>query len=46
MSIRKNRYSVAIVLDNNKIIGYLSNRDIELGLDIEFDLLGCTIEAI
>lgn len=46
MSIRKNKYSIAIVLHNNKIIGYLSNRDIELGLDIELDLLGYTIESI
>lgn len=47
MSIKKNNYSVAKVLNKRgNIIGYLSNKDIESGLDISLDLQGYTIVAL
>ena len=47
MSIKKSKYSVAMVLNKkDRIIGYLSNRDIENGLDIQLDMQGYTILAL
>ena len=47
MSIRKNKYSVAKVLSKKgAIIGYLSTRDEENGLDIRLDTQGYTIVAL
>ena len=47
MSIKKNKYSVAKVINKNGIIiGYLSSRDEERGIDISYDLRGYTIEAL
>ncbi len=44
MSIKKNKFSTCKVLNKKgQIIGYLSNRDEENGLDIELDLKGYTI---
>ena len=47
MSKQKNNYSLYRV-ENSKgyTIGYLSNRDIEQGRDIELDLQGYTITAL
>lgn len=47
MSIKKNKYSVAKVANKRGItIGYLSNKDIESGLDISLDMQGYTIIAL
>ena len=47
MSIKKNKYSVSKVINKNGIIiGYLSSRDEENGLDGILDLQGFTIEAL
>ena len=47
MSIKKNKYSVSKVINKNGIIiGYLSTRDEEKGLDIYYDLKGYTVEAL
>lgn len=46
MSIKKNKYSVSKVIKNGVIIGYLSSRDEENGLDGILDLQGFTIEAL
>lgn len=47
MSKTKNKYSTCIVKNNKGyIIGYLSNRDIEQGLDVSLDLQGYTIIAL
>lgn len=47
MSERKNKYSVAKVLSKKgNIIGYLSTRDEENGLDIRLDSQGYTIVAL
>ena len=47
MSIKKNKYSVAAVINKNgTIVGYLSTRDEEQGRDIELDLKGYTILAL
>ena len=47
MSGQKNKYSLYKVKNSKGyIIGYLSNRDIEQGLDIELDLQGYTIIAL
>lgn len=47
MTNKKNKYSVAKVIDKNGvIIGYLSTRDEKNGLDIALDLKGYTIEAL
>lgn len=43
MSERKNKFSVLTVFKNGVIVGYLSARDEENGLDIELDLKGYTI---
>ena len=44
MSIRKNKYSVAAVINKKgNIVGYLSTRDEENGLDVDLDLKGYTI---
>ena len=44
MSERKNKYSVSKVLSKKgTIVGYLSTRDEENGLDIELDIKGYTI---
>ena len=47
MSIKKSKYSVAKVLNKKgRIIGYLSTRDEENGLDISLDSQGYTIIAL
>ena len=47
MANKKNKYSVAKVLNKKgQIIGYLSNRDEENGLDISLDSQGYTIIAL
>ena len=47
MSIRKNKYSVASVLNKKgQIIGYLSTRDEENGVDIRLDSQGYKIVAL
>lgn len=47
MSIRKNRYSVAKVVNSKgKVVGYLSSKDEENGLDIQLDMQGYTIIAL
>lgn len=47
MSIKKSKYSVSQVNDENgKVIGYLSSRDEERGLDATLDLQGYTVEAL
>ena len=47
MSKKENKYSLYRV-ENSKgyIIGYLSNRDIEQGRDVELDIQGYTIIAL
>ena len=47
MSIKKSKFSTCKVLNKKgTIIGYLSTRDEENGLDIELDLKGYTILAL
>lgn len=47
MAIKKNKHSVAVVLDENgKVVGYLSPRDEEVGLDIQLNMQGYTIVAL
>ena len=47
MSIKKSKYSVAKVLNKKgNIVGYLSTRDEESGLDIRLDTQGYTIVAL
>lgn len=47
MSIKKSKYSVSKVINKNGvIIGYLSSRDEENGLDVTLDLQGYTVEAL
>lgn len=47
MSIKKSKYSVAKVLNKKgNVIGYLSTRDEENGLDISLDSQGYTIVAL
>lgn len=47
MSERKNKYSVSKVLNKKgTIVGYLSTRDEENGLDIRLDMNGYTIVAL
>ena len=47
MSERKNKYSVSKVLNKKgNVIGYLSTRDEENGLDIAYDLKGYKIVAL
>ena len=47
MSIKKSKYSVAKVLSKKgNIVGYLSTRDEENGLDIAYDLKGYKIVAL
>ena len=47
MSIKKNNYSVAKVINKKgNVVGYLSSRDEERGLDIAYDLKGYTVEAL
>ena len=47
MSIKKSKYSVAKVLNQKgTIVGYLSTRDEENGLDIRLDMNGYTIVAL
>lgn len=47
MSKTKNKFSVTAVYNkNSKIIGYLSNKDEEQGLDIELDLAGYKLVAL
>ena len=46
MAKTKNKYSVAKVTKNGKLLGYLSSRDEEQGLDIVLDLQGYTIESL
>lgn len=47
MSKDKNKYSEYVVKNKKgKIVGYLSERDIEQGLDIKLDMQGYIIEAL
>ena len=47
MANKKNKYSVAKVLNQKgTIVGYLSTRDEENGLDIAYDLKGYKIVAL
>ena len=47
MSIKKSKYSVAAVINKKgNIVGYLSNRDEERGVDIAYDLKGYKIVAL
>ena len=47
MSIKKNKYSVSkVVSKKGQIIGYLSTRDEENGLDARLDMQGYTIVAL
>ena len=47
MSIKKNKHSVAVVLDEKgKVIGYLSARDEQQGLDIQLNMQGYKIIAL
>ena len=47
MSIKKNKFSVAKVINKKgNVIGYLSTRDEENGLDIRLDSQGYTIVAL
>ena len=47
MSIKKNKFSTCKVLNKKgQIIGYLSTRDEENGLDIAYDLKGYKIVAL
>lgn len=47
MSKRKNKYSVAKVLNKKGyVIGYLSAKDEENGLDSQLDMQGYTIIAL
>ena len=47
MSERKNKYSTCKVLNQKgNVIGYLSTRDEENGLDARLDLQGYTIVAL
>ena len=55
MSIKKNKYSICVVYrpytnrygeKKLKIVGYLSNRDEEQGLDAHLDMQGYTVEAL
>ena len=43
MSIKKSKFSTCKVFKNGTIVGYLSARDEENGLDIELDIKGYTI---
>lgn len=47
MSIKKNKHSVAVVLDEKgKVVGYLSARDEQQGLDIQLNMQGYKIIAL
>lgn len=46
MSIKKSKYSVAVINKKGNVIGYLSTRDEENGLDVVLDLQGYTIVAL
>ena len=47
MSERKNKFSVSKVLNKKgNVVGYLSTRDEENGLDIAYDLKGYKIVAL
>ena len=47
MSIKKSKFSVATVLNKKgNIVGYLSTRDEENGVDIVLDSQGYTIVAL
>ena len=47
MSIKKSKFSVAKVVNKKgNVVGYLSTRDEERGLDISLDLKGYTIIAL
>ena len=47
MTIKKNQSSVAVVLnEKGEVVGYLSARDEQLGLDAELDMLGYTIVSL
>ena len=47
MAIRKNKYSVAAVINKKgRIVGYLSTRDEENGLDARLDMQGYKIVAL
>ena len=52
MSSTKTKHSAAVVLKKSKrtgkwrVIGYLSNRDVERGLDIRYDMQGYRVDAL
>ena len=47
MSIKKNKFSVSKVINKKgNVIGYLSTRDEENGVDIRLDMNGYTIVAL
>lgn len=47
MSKTRNKHSVAKVMNaRGQVVGYLSNKDIEQGLDISLDMQGFIIEAL
>lgn len=47
MSIKKSKFSVAKVLSKKgNVVGYLSTRDEENGLDMRLDMKGYTIVAL
>ncbi|UDM72763.1 hypothetical protein [Vagococcus fluvialis] len=47
MAIKKNKHSVAKVLNSKgRVIGYLSAKDEENGLDIHYDMMGYTVVAL
>lgn len=46
MSITKSKYSVAVAISKTGKKIYLSERDIENGIDSQLDIQGYTIEAL
>lgn len=47
MAIKKNKHSVAVVLnEKGNVVGYLSTRDEQQGLDIQLNMQGYKIIAL
>ena len=47
MAIKKNKHSVAVVLNKKgNVVGYLSTRDEQQGLDIQLNMQGYKIIAL
>ena len=46
MSITKNKNSTCVVYRGKKVVGYLSRRDEERGLDSQLDKMGYSIVAL